>query len=963
MKKTISILILTLTACSGGSTGVSFNFDVSNDTGQIADTTTDIEVSDTSDIGKKDVIIRDVPKDSDSNIDSDNGIMRDIPVLAEGTEIIRPEIIEPTDIHVTEGIVVNDGIIVKDTVTRPDVAGCPGSAGCACAQDADCYSGLCTETSAGKICAATCKKDADCPAPLQCLPIGGQKYCVDPMPRQCMPCGSDNQCKRGDRVTGTPDAQCMPANDMKDGSYCLYQCGSGQGCGQGYACSADENSLCMPENGQCGCSLLAINLGAMTDCLATSDPSVCKGTRKCLNSGLTACVVPNISPEKCDGKDNNCDGNTDENWPDKGKTCLVGQGECKNTGTWRCKTDGSDIECDAKPGQAIPETCNGKDDDCDGVVDNNLATTECENTNQFGTCTGQKKCVSGAWKCNALVPTQEKCDGVDNNCNGKVDEDWPDKGKSCSVGQGECKNTGIWQCKADGSGVECNAKPGQAIPESCDGKDDNCDGKTDNGKNLPGCRYYCKDQDLDGYTVYDNCKCLCGPDEDHKVLKSAKKDCDDNDIKVYPGSLAKVCGKDADCNGDLMDRGEACDDGNTVDWDGCNSCLIAEFKADDQFDAHGVGDPGIAAIGGTGYVVAWPKYISNASTLKFKRFDILGHQKGSEQLAATASSGYFIAGVDACWAGPGKFVLAWMELKYNSNGNLQKIVPYLKVFNANGTAVTSAKVKISPKNDSVQYRPRLACRAGQILAVWTRQFSVPMMGTYNRANYRFFDSSGKGEKYATEMTGIGSNSFYPDATHIGNGRYAIAYRNSDKVVVDLITQKDGSYANATIASGSNIHDHVAITELGPNTFGVGWVDNGTLKGKTYQYKDKNIKSIIKDAKAISSNECANAVNPKAGTFLTTTSHYMLAWTWECKKDDNQHIRMRISNNHMVLQSQVNPAIYNTLYQEYPAVGGFKGQFMVVWDSFEDASSTDADFPWFKAVAAQRFNDKGERLYH
>jgi len=71
----------------------------------------------------------------------------------------------------------------------------------------------------------------------------------------------------------------------------------------------------------------------------------------------------------CDGKDNDCDGKTDEPF-DIGKSCPIGSGMCTSTGTWVCdsgKPEGR--RCDGTPKVPGPELCNGEDDDCDGKID------------------------------------------------------------------------------------------------------------------------------------------------------------------------------------------------------------------------------------------------------------------------------------------------------------------------------------------------------------------------------------------------------------------------------------------------------------------------------------------------------------------------------------------------------------------------------------------------------------------
>jgi MYXO-CTERM domain-containing protein len=79
----------------------------------------------------------------------------------------------------------------------------------------------------------------------------------------------------------------------------------------------------------------------------------------------------------------------------------------------------------------------------------------------------------------------EKCNGLDDDCDLLIDEDFPLLGQPCNNGKlGICYKTGKYVCKADGSGVRCNAPNATGVPEKCNGLDDDCDGQIDE---IPGC--------------------------------------------------------------------------------------------------------------------------------------------------------------------------------------------------------------------------------------------------------------------------------------------------------------------------------------------------------------------------------------------------------------------------------------------------------------------------------------------
>jgi Notch-like protein len=164
-----------------------------------------------------------------------------------------------------------------------------------------------------------------------------------------------------------------------------------------------------------------------------------------------------------------------------------GLGRCV-AGTQTCLPDGSSWGiCD---GQVLPgvESCNGEDDDCSGLADDDLDGAGVGCALGIGACAavGVVVCDPMAFelRCDAepAAPSEERCDGLDNNCDGRVDETFP-VGEACALGLGQCLVQGVLACDAEG-GVLCDAQPTDPVPEICDDLDNDCDGEIDNGFDL-----------------------------------------------------------------------------------------------------------------------------------------------------------------------------------------------------------------------------------------------------------------------------------------------------------------------------------------------------------------------------------------------------------------------------------------------------------------------------------------------
>ena len=283
------------------------------------------------------------------------------------------------------------------------------------------------------------------------------------------------------------------------------------------------------------------------------------GTFQCQGGALVCVGAGTPSAEICDGLDNNCDGQVDN------FTCGAAQGictaRCTNpnvSGSTSC-TAGQPCTCNTHFGQTT-ETCNGQDDDCDGIIDNNLgapfnqpcaptgATCNLGAGTCCGICTpGTLRCISGAPVCDgATGPRQEVCNGLDDNCDCTPDNNIPGLGGACGSNVGACRQ-GSFQC-VSGS-VQCTGSTGP-MPETCNGIDDDCDGVIDD--NVPGAGNPC-------YTAgpSSNCNLTANPPRCNGQCRPGQLVCSGGAMSCQGqiGPSTELCnGLDDDCDG-VVDNG------------------------------------------------------------------------------------------------------------------------------------------------------------------------------------------------------------------------------------------------------------------------------------------------------------------------------------------------------------------------------------------------------------------------
>jgi hypothetical protein len=511
-----------------------------------------------------------------------------------------------------------------------------------CFTDENCGEGLCLPIAGGRFCSRRCTSDADCGLPYVCRALPGEDgsgtlgdFCV--LPNLTCDCpqeaaGARRACSRSNAV-GTCNGfeTCNPALGW-------------QGCDARVPTAETCNGI----DDDCN-TLIDDGLPASRPCSTSNAFGTCQGAEICYGQTGWVCQAPVAAQELCDFRDNDCDGQTDEDFRTDGRylsfehcgSCNV---SCRNTipnATARCALQGGTPQCvvnacsagyvQVSPFQCVLETethcqpctadaqcvggvcapfggdsvcldrceagtcpdgrqcqtvgglgelcvpasgtctcttalagtrrsceignafgtcygletcdpalgwvgctaatpaeedCNGADDDCDGIYDNNLpADPPCENSNIYGTCSGTATCRGQlGWVCQAPTPGPEDCDYVDDNCNGEVDEIF----KTPAGVYGLFEHCG-----------GCN--------QSCQGRYPNATARCDAGRTPPSCIV---DQCAPGFVRISDFLCLpessnlcqpCGVDANCMIAGAKCLDFDDGKYCTRPCQSVGDC--------------------------------------------------------------------------------------------------------------------------------------------------------------------------------------------------------------------------------------------------------------------------------------------------------------------------------------------------------------------------------------------------------------------------------------
>ena len=306
-------------------------------------------------------------------------------------------------------------------------------------------------------------------------------------------------------------------------------------------------------------TFMCANAGSASSSCSSTTNSVpikqCAGNEMCSNG---ACVgVTCSTTQDCGTSD--FEGNT---------FCQNGD-VYKNFRSFMCSNAGKPTSsCSSSTSPQLFDDCNSGE-----VCSNGACINKCSDndTDGFDVCqTGTPGDDGKPVDCNdnnaGINPgaSDVQCNGVDNDCDGQIDEGYVTATTNCGVG--ECGRTGMRSCVNGNEVNSCVA--GNPVAEICDGKDNDCDAQID-----------------DQCTIFCNSNAQCGTDgfSGNKFCKSGNlyqkftahmctqsNSCTSQVADV----LVKECGSKTTCdNGQCIpitcDNDSHCNDGNSLTIDTC----------------------------------------------------------------------------------------------------------------------------------------------------------------------------------------------------------------------------------------------------------------------------------------------------------------------------------------------------------------------------------------------------------
>ena len=344
---------------------------------------------------------------------------------------------------------------------------------------------------------------------------------------------------------------------------------------------------------------------------------------------LNAAINPSAN-EVCNGLDDDCDGVADDgltfaNYYSDADGDNYGGAFLGNLCAAPANSVSVGGDCDdtnAAINPSASESCNGIDDNCNGSIDEGLTFSDYYADNDLDTyggaflgnlCAAPVGSVTVGGDCNdnnnAINPgAAETCNGIDDNCNGSIDEgvtstfyadaDNDGYGDASVTTQACTAPSGYVSNSTDCNDAVASINPGAS--ETCNNIDDNCNGSIDEGLTFND---YYLDNDGDGYGAGAATNACAAPGSNYVTING---DCNDNAATIFPTAPEQCNGIDDNCNGSIDEGVTAITWYADADGDGYGNAAVTVsncaqpsgyvLDATDCDDTNGAINPGAAEV-------------------------------------------------------------------------------------------------------------------------------------------------------------------------------------------------------------------------------------------------------------------------------------------------------------------------------------------------------------------------------